>query len=313
MHASEAKNFSRRDHLNADERYKRAHEFADVVKGLWDTWDGDALVCDKASGVFFRPEKMHLLEHVGDDFQVRGPLTVPRSPQGQPVMVQAGSSNDGRDLAAETAEVVFTAQQTLAEAQAFYRDVKGRLARYQREPDDLKIMPGIFPTVGRTPEEARAKYDELQALIDPKVGLMQLSAFMGFDLSEFPIDGPLPDLPAHVLGQSRPALLRDLAVRENLSIRQLYMRMAGGRGHVQLIGTPAQIVDTMEEWFTSGAADGFNVLPPLLPSSLTDFVDLVVPELQRRGLFRTAYDGSTLRENLGLRIPVSRYVETATA
>lgn len=304
---SEALNFSRDSHLSLDQRYKRAHEFARVVRGLWDSWDDDALICDKASGVFYDPEKMHVLDHVGEEFKVRGPLTIPRSAQGYPVMVQAGSSDEGRDLAAETAEVVFTAQQTLAEAQQFYADVKGRLAHYGRTPDDLKIMPGIFATVGRTEEEAREKYDQLQSLIDPKVGLMLLSAFMGFDVSVYPVDGPLPELPESVRGQSRPVLLRDLAEREGLTIRQLYLRMAGGRGHVQVIGTPVQIADTLEEWFLGEAADGFNILPPLLPGSLRDFVDLVVPELQRRGLFRTEYEGRTLRENLGLRRPSSRY------
>ena len=307
MHASEALNFSRNSHLKPEQRYRRAREFAQVVKGLWDSWDDDAFVCDKDSGIFFEADKMHILDHAGEEFQVRGPLTVPRSPQGQPVIVQAGSSEEGKNLAAETAEVVFTAQQTLAEAQAFYADVKGRLAKYGREPDDIKIMPGIFPTVGRTQQEAQAKYDELQSLIDPKVGLMQLSAFMGFDLSGYPVDGPLPELPEKVRGQSRPALLSNLAQREHLSIRQLYMRMAGGRGHSQIIGTPATIADSLEDWFTSGAADGFNILPPLLPGSLSDFVELVIPELQRRKLFRKEYDGATLRENLELRRPVSRY------
>lgn len=307
MQASEALNFNQEVHLEARERYKRAREFADVVQGLWDSWDDDAFVRNKTSGIFFDPEKIHPLGHAGKYFKVRGPLNVARSPQGRPVMVQAGSSDDGRELAAETAEVVFTAQQTLQDAQAFYADIKKRVAQHGRAPDSIKVMPGVFVTVGKTAGEAQSKYDELQALIDPKVGLMLLSAFMGFDLSGFPVDGPLPELPAALAGRSRPALLSSLARREGLSIRELYMRMAGGRGHLQLVGTPGQIADVLQEWFEAGAADGFNVMPPLLPASLNDFVDLVIPELQQRGLFRREYEGTTLRDNLGLQRPSSRH------
>jgi FMN-dependent oxidoreductase (nitrilotriacetate monooxygenase family) len=313
MQASEAKNFSRDAHVRHEERYKRAREFAEVVRGLWDSWDEDAFVRDKETGLFFHPDKMHVLDHKGDYFRVRGPLNVARSPQGHPVMVQAGSSDDGQELAAETAEVVFTAQQSAKEAQKFYADVKRRLPKYGRKPEDLKIMPGLFATVGRSEQEAREKFEQLQDLVHPKVGLMLLSTFMGVDLSAHPIDGPLPELPAEVLRVSRAAMLNKLARAENLTIRQLYMRMVGARGHRQIYGTPVQIADEMEEWFRSEAADGFNIMPPVEPESLDDFVELVIPELQRRGLFRTSYEGRTLRENLGLPWPTSRYGQRSDA
>jgi alkanesulfonate monooxygenase len=308
---AEAMNFSREAHAAPSDRYRRAREFADVVRGLWDSWDEDAFLRDKESGIFFDAAKAHALSHSGEHFRIRGPLNVARSPQGQPVMVQAGSSEDGKELAAEYAEVVFTAHQTLEAAQKFYADVKARMAKYGREPDEAKIMPGIFATVGRTEEEARAKYDQLQELIDPNVGLMLLTEFLGFDLSGYPVDGPLPELPEKLMSQSRPALLVDLARRNNLTIKQLYLSMAGGRGHLQILGTPSHIADILQEWFETGAADGFNIMPPLLPGGLQDFVELVIPELQRRGLFRMQYEGRTLREKLGLRRPVSRYRQDA--
>jgi FMN-dependent oxidoreductase (nitrilotriacetate monooxygenase family) len=310
MQAAEAKNFGCDVHMQHDERYERAREFAHVVRGLWDSWDDDAFIRDKARGVFFDPAALHVLDHRGEHFRVRGPLNVARSPQGRPVMVQAGSSDAGKELAAETADVVFTAQQSLAEAKAFYADLKRRLPRYGRGPDDVKVMPGLFATVGCTEQEARDKYEELQQLIHPTVGLMLLSAFLGYDVSGLDPDGPLPELPPQVLATSRARLLSDLARRESLTIRQLYMRMAGARGHRQIYGTPAQIADEMEAWFKEEAADGFNVMPPIEPASLDDFVALVIPELQRRGLFRTAYEGATLRESLGLKRPVNRHVAT---
>ncbi len=300
---AEATNFNRDAHAAPAERYRRAREFAEVVRGLWDSWDDDAFLRDKESGVFFNEEKMHVLNHDGTYFRVRGPLNVARSPQGRPIMVQAGSSDDGRALAAETADIVFTGHQTLKAAQAFYSDVKARTVACGRAADDLKIMPGVFVTVSRTEGEAQAIFDRLQALIDPKVGLMLLTEFIGFDMSGYLVDGPLPELPERLRGQSRPELLFDLARRENLTIRQLYMRIAGGRGHLQVLGSPTQIADTLEEWFTAGAADGFNIMPSVLPSGLDDFVTLVIPELQRRGIFRTRYEGRTLRENLGLPWP----------
>lgn len=308
----EAKNFNRDKHFDHAERYERAIEFAEVVGGLWDSWEDDAFLRDKDQGRFFDPERRHVLDHKGRFFQVRGPLNVARSPQGHPVVVQAGSSEAGRDLAARTAEVIFTAQQTLEDAVDFYSDVKGRLAQYGRHPDDLKIMPGVFPIVGRSESEAREKFEQLQALIDPKVGLALVSGLTGgFDLSGYPLDGPIPKLPETNASKSRQLLTLELARRENLTIRQLYLRVAGARGHWQLVGTPAQIVDQLEERFVKGGADGYNVMPPVLPAGLDDFVELVIPELRRRGLFRSEYEGRTLRDNLGLRRPVNRHARAA--
>ena len=300
----EAHNFNRDHHVAHAERYDRAEEFADVVRGLWDTWEDDAFLRDKASGIYYDPSKQHLLNHRGTHFKVRGPLNVARSPQGHPVIVQAGSSEPGKDLAARTAEVIFTAHQNIEDARAFYRDVKGRLARFGRSPEDLKIMPGIFPVIGKTESEAKEKFEQIQELIHPAVGLSLLNGMAGdVDLSKYPLDGPLPEVTETNGSKSRQKLMVDLARRENLTIRQLYLRVAGARGHWQIVGTPEQIVDQMEEWFTTGAADGFNVMPPHLPAGLTDFVEHVVPELRRRGLFRTEYEGRTLRSHLGLREP----------
>lgn len=309
---AEALNFSKEDHLLHELRYNRAAEFVDVVTKLWDSWEDDALVIDKATGVFADQDKVHQVNHKGKWFSVQGPLNIARPPQGHPVVIQAGSSEAGKELAAQTAEVIFTAWQTLAEAQAFYRDVKGRLAKYGRSHDDLKIMPGIFPIVGRTEKEANEKKALLEELIPPAAGVGLLSAMIGVDLSRYPLDGPLPELPDLDQingGKSRFQLLKDLAEREGLTIRKLYQRIAGARGHREIKGTPKQIADQLEEWFENDAADGFNIMPPYLPGGLEDFVDLVVPELQRRGLFRTEYEGHTLRENLGLSRPVNRFTK----
>lgn len=304
----EALNFGRDKHFEHGDRYQRAEEFIDVVTGLWDSFEDDAFVRDKTSGVFFQPDKLHVLNHHGENYRVRGPLNIPRTPQGYPVLIQAGSSEPGKALAARTAEVVFTAQQTLSNAQAFYADVKGRLAGYGRRPDQLKVMPGISPVIGRTQSEAEDKYQQLQDLVEPRVGLAMLAGMAGgFDLSEYDLDGPLPELPPSNSMQSRQALFIDLARRENLTIRQLYLKVAGARGHHTVIGTPKTIADTLEEWFVGQAADGFNIMPPFLPEGLDGFVDGVVPLLQQRGLFREEYSGSTLRDHLGLERPGNRY------
>ncbi|ANJ74892.1 LLM class flavin-dependent oxidoreductase [Ralstonia insidiosa] len=299
----EALNFNRDHHFAHAERYQRAEEFADVVTGLWDSWDDDAFLYDKAGGQFYDPSRRHVLGHKGAHFSVRGPLNVARTPQGHPVVVQAGSSEPGKELAARSGEVVFTAQQTLADAVAFYADLKGRLARYGRSPDDLKIMPGVFPVVGRSESEAREKFEALQSLIDPVVGLALVSGLTGVNLSGYPLDGPIPELQATNGSKSRQALMLDLARREQLTIRQLYQRVAGARGHWQVIGTPEQIADALEERFLAHGADGYNVMAPILPGGLTDFIELVLPELRRRNLFRSEYAGTTLREHLGLRRP----------
>jgi len=222
--------------------------------------------------------------------------------------VQAGASEPGKELAARTAEAIFAAQITLEEATAFYADVKGRLAKFGRSHDDLKILPGIFPVIGRSEAEAQEKFEALQELIQPEVGLNLLSQLSGVDLRSYPLDGPVPlDPPVTNAGKSRQELLLDLARRENLTIRQLYLRIAGARGHWQVVGTPTQIADVLEERFENYGADGFNIMAPIMPGGLADFINLVVPELRRRGLFRQEYEGSTLRENLGLKRPPNRF------
>ncbi|WP_346400648.1 LLM class flavin-dependent oxidoreductase [Pseudomonas syringae] len=307
--AAEAQNFGRAEHVGHAERYSRAREFHQVVTGLWDSWADDAFTRDKASGEYYDPGRLHVLNHQGEHFSVKGPLNVARSPQGQPVVVQAGSSEVGRDLAAQTAEVVFTAQTSLASAQAFYADLKGRLSAYGRAVDSLKIMPGVFIVVAETEALAKAKFESFQELVEPQVGVALLGRMLGnFDLSGYPLDGPLPELSLTDSGQrSRQKLLTELADQENLTLAQLGRRIAGGRGHYSLISTPEQIADELQRWFEQGAADGFNVLVPHLPGGLEDVARLLVPELQRRGLFRTEYEGTTLRENLGLQRPAYRF------
>jgi FMN-dependent oxidoreductase (nitrilotriacetate monooxygenase family) len=299
----EAASFGLERHPDKGDRYDRAREFAHAVRGLWNSWDDDAFVRDRESGVYFDKAKMRVLRHEGEHFRVKGPLNVPPSPQGEPVMVQAGASEDGRALAAATAEVVFGAHATLASAKEYYADVKGRMRTLGRDPDSLKILPGLTVYVGRTAADARAKLDELQDLIDPRTGLQLLSARLNYDLSGHDINGPLPDIPRTGLSSSRVDLLIDMARRENLTIRDLYRRIAGARGHMQAIGSPTDVADLMEEWVREKGCDGFNVMPPLYPESLDDFVELVVPELQRRGLYRTQYEGTTLRSNLGITRP----------
>lgn len=284
-------------------RYDRAIEFVDVVKGLWESWEDDAFVRDKASGLNYDPDKVHVLNHEGAHFRVKGPLNVARTPQGRPIIIQAGASDQGRELAAATADVIYAAAQTLDDARAYYSDVKGRMAKYGRDPDHLKIMPGIMAVPGRTRQEAQDRYQVLQDLVQPVVGLGALANYLG-DLSAYDLDGPVPepDL-AERRDHSRGGIFLEMARRGNLTIRQLYLSIAGGNGHRMVIGTPADIVDAMEDWFHNGGADGFNLLPTWLPGGLEEVVDMVIPEMQRRGLYRTAYEGRTLRENLGLAWP----------
>ncbi|RYZ10083.1 MAG: LLM class flavin-dependent oxidoreductase [Myxococcales bacterium] len=309
-----AGNFGYEAHPDHALRYERANEFYDVVTGLWDSWEDDAFQRDKASGFFYDPAKSHRLDFNGKHLKVRGPLNVPRPPQGYPVIVQAGSSEAGKEFAGRTAEVIFTAQQTLADAQAFYRDVKGRLAKYGRRPEQLKIMPGIFPVLGKTESEAKAKYQELQDLILPEVGLGLLGGLAGdFDLSKYPVDGPLPPLPETNNQKSRQALMYDIATKKNFTIRDLYLWVAGARGHWTLVGTASQIADELQSWFENDAADGFNLMPPVLPTGLDDIASELVPELRRRGLFRTEYSGTTLRDHLGLERPQNRFTEESRA
>ncbi|AXA93824.1 LLM class flavin-dependent oxidoreductase [Massilia sp. YMA4] len=300
--AAEAANFGRDRHVEHGQRYARAREFYQVVDGLWRSWEEGAFVNDKAAGKLLDPGRVRQLDHQGQHFRVAGPLNVPPSPQGRPLVVQAGSSEPGRALAAATADVVFTAQPSLAAAQTFYRDMKERVVQQGRTAHSLRITPGIFAVVGKTEGEAQDKFATLQGLIEPHAGLALLGRMIGnFDLSGYPLDGPLPELPETADGQrSRQQLLTQLAQGENLTIRQLYERIAGGRGHLTVVGTAAQVADQMQLWFENEAADGFNLMPPTLPGGLDDLLTLVVPELQRRGLFRKAYDSSTLRGHLKL-------------
>jgi FMN-dependent oxidoreductase (nitrilotriacetate monooxygenase family) len=284
-------------------RYERAQEFLDVALKLWDSWEPGSVVLDAKAGLFADPAKVHPIDHVGERFRVRGPLNSPRSPQGRPLLVQAGSSESGKEFAAKHAEAVFTAQRTLGEGQAFYTDLKRRLPKYGRARDDLKVLPGIVPFIGSTGAEAHALEQEFTDLISPDYALRQLSTMVGVDLTEHALDAPLPPLPAeHEIqgNKSRYQLVKDLAERERLTVRQLIARLGGGRGHRTLAGTPEQVADNLQQWFEAGAADGFNIMPPYLPGGLEDFVDHVVPLLQQRGLFRAEYEGRTLREHYGL-------------
>jgi FMN-dependent oxidoreductase (nitrilotriacetate monooxygenase family) len=305
-----AQNFNREVNTEHAERYQRADEFLDVVTALWDSWEDDALVVDPATGVFADDTKVHEIGHKGRFFSVRGPLNAVRSPQGHPLLVQAGSSEDGRAFAAAWAEAVFTAQQTHAEATAFYSDIKRRVQAFGRPADGLKVLPGIVPVLGGTEAEAQALAAELDDLIIPTRAVRQLTELIGVDLTDHPLDDRLPPFPpvSRVNGaKSRFELVRDLAEREGLTLRQLLGRLGGGRGHQVVAGTPEQIANHVELWFTTGAADGFNVMAPLLPSGLEDFVEHVVPLLRARGLFRTEYTGRKLREHYGLPRPVSRF------
>ena len=308
--SSAARNFGNQPHPDPKLRYERADEFIEVVQKLWDSWEDDAFTYDKISGQFYDLSKNHEPLHHGKFFNVQGSLNVPRPPQGYPVIVQAGQSEDGRELAAKYAEVIFTAQQNLEDAQAFYKDVKTRLTKYGRHTDDLKIMPGVSVFVAKTEEEAKEKYALLNSLIHPDVGLGLLSGLSGeIDLSTYDLDAPFPQLQDNQINfSSRQQMMIDISRKHHFTIRQLYEFIASARGHWTLIGTPEQVVDQLQVWFENEAADGFNVLPPSTPAGLNDFVELIVPELQRRGLFRTSYEGKTLRENLGLKRPENQYV-----
>ena len=301
-----ALNFGLDEHMDHDERYRRAREFYDVVTGLWDSFADDAFVRDVASGVFFEPERMHVLAHKGEFLSVRGPLNIARPVQGWPVIVQAGASEPGRQLAAETAELVFAAGGSLEGARAFYADVKGRMARLGRPRDHLKILPGAFVVVGESDEEARAKRAHLDSLVHYDSAVASLSIALGHDISGLDPDGPLPEIPDTNASKTSRERVVALAEREGLSVRQLAQRLGGYSG-LAFVGTAETIADGMEEWLLSEGCDGFNVMFPYLPQGLDDFVDQVVPELQRRGLFRREYEGRTLRENLGLPRPPNRF------
>jgi len=300
-----ALNFGLDEEIDHDERYARAREFYDVVTGLWDSFADDAFVRDVESGVYFDPDRMHVLGQ-GKYLSVRGPLNIARPVQGWPVIVQAGASEAGRQLAAETAELVFAAGGNLEASRAFYADVKGRMARIGRDPDGMKILPGALVVVGDTVDEARAKRAHLDSLVHYDSGIASLNGMLGYDVSGFDPDGPLPEIPPTNASQSARDRIVGAARRENLTIRQLAAR-AGSYGGTAFVGTPATIADEMELWFETAACDGFNVMFPYLPEGLDDFVDKVIPELQARGSFRREYEGATLRENLGLARPDNRF------
>jgi FMN-dependent oxidoreductase (nitrilotriacetate monooxygenase family) len=305
-----AQNFGHDAHMAHGERYKRAREFYEVVTGLWDSFADDAFIRDVDSGIFWDPAKMHVLDHVGEELSVRGPLNVARPVQGWPVIVQAGASDAGRQLAAETAEMVFAAGGPIADAQAFYADVKGRAARLGRDPDGIKILPGALVVIGDTVEEAKAKRAHLDSLVHYDSAIGSLSIALGVDARAFDPDGPLPPIPETEHSKSGRERAIALAQRDGLTVRQLAQRLGGYAG-AAIVGTPATIADTMEEWLETRACDGFNVMFPHVPAGLDEFVERVVPELQRRGLFRTEYEGTTLRDHLGLPRPENRFFAKA--
>ncbi|MER2090846.1 MAG: LLM class flavin-dependent oxidoreductase [Sporosarcina sp.] len=310
----EALLFGRDAHFQHAERYERADEFVDVVKKLWYSIDEEALVIDKENSHYYNLNKVTEINHEGKFFKLKGTLDAPSTPQGHPVIVQAGSSSAGKELAAKTAEVIFTAWQTLEDAQAFYKDVKGRLAKYGRNPEDLKILPGAFIVVAETEEEAIAKHQQLNNYITPEVGLAYLSGFTGVDLSEHDFEGPIPDFNGQQIDGTNPnirtSIVKGIVEAKGLTtLRELYNNIAGARGHREIIGTPTQVADQLQEWFENEAADGFNIMAPTFPQGFNDIVELVIPELQRRGIFKTEYAGTTLRENLGLKRPVNPYIQ----
>jgi FMN-dependent oxidoreductase (nitrilotriacetate monooxygenase family) len=304
-----ARNFGLDDLPDHGARYKRADEFVRVTQKLWDSWEDDAIVADKAAGVWGDRSKIHPAAHRGDYFSVQGALNIPRSPQAYPLLVQAGSSEDGKALAARHADAVFTAQQTFEEARAFYTDIKARTVAAGRDPETIKILPGIVPVIGSTEAEAAAKDRQLDEAIVPEYAHQQLATTLRIPLDQLELDQQLPAdlLPEDAIegAKSRYTLIVELARREQLTVRQLIGRLGGGRGHRTFTGTPEQVADTIEDWFRGGVADGFNIMAPTLPSGLELFVDHVVPILRARGLFRTEYTASTLRGHYGLSRPAN--------
>lgn len=305
---AEAYNFGLEEHYEHDERYKMAQEFVDVVKGLWDSWDDDAFIYDREGGRFFRPDSLHRLNHEGKYFRSRGPLNVPRAPQGYPVIFQAGISDAGKELAAATAEGVFSGELTMEGSQTHYSDIKNRMSRYGRSPDEMKIMPGLTAIVGRTRAEALDKERELAELIHPVVGREYIGTLVGLDLSDCDVDDNLPDRESKTRKTAGIALsVKALAERENLTIRGLYERLAGSHGKLTMRGSVNEVADEMQAWFENHACDGFIFQPLTMPGDLDDIITLLVPELQNRGLIRIGYDGTTLRDNLELNRPASSY------
>jgi FMN-dependent oxidoreductase (nitrilotriacetate monooxygenase family) len=309
--ADEAANFGLADRPEHAARYQRADEFLTVAKALWDSWESEAVLADKGSGRFGDPSRLHAIDHVGHHFKVAGPLNVERPPQGHPLLVQAGSSEDGKNFAAHHAEAIFTAHQTYERAVDFYGDIKARARAAGRDPEALIVLPGFVPFIGSTEQEARDLAQRFDDLRVPEYGLGQLAWNFETDPSAFELDEPLPDFilarPKLQGSQSRPDLIVDMAIRENLTVREILSRLGGGRGHFTFVGTPDQAADTIVSWFEGGAADGFNIMAPALPSQLEPFVEHVLPILRRKGLFREDYRGTTLREHYGLPVPLNQF------
>lgn len=303
-----ALNFGKDEHVEHGERYKRAREFYDVVTGLWDSFADDAFIRDQESGIFFDPSKMHVLDHHGDDFNVRGPLNIARPVQGWPVIVQAGQSEPGRQLAAETAEVVFCAPRDIVESKKLYADLKSRLAAAGRAPSSLKILPAAFIVLGDSLEEAKQKRAKLDSLVHYDSGIASLSIALGHDVSGFDPDDYLPQIPETNASKSGRAQVLKLAEEERLTVRQLAQRYGGYSG-LAFVGTVESVADEMQKWLEEDASDGFTIVFPFLPEGLDDVAERLVPELQRRGIFRTDYEGSTLREHLGLPRPSNRFFD----
>lgn len=295
----EAANYGDTHILDKSNRYERAQEFVDVVAGLWDSFDSDTFVRDRSTGVFFDPKHVRVLDHHGKYFQVKGPLNVERSPQGRPIIFQAGASPPGQELAARTADVVYAAQNTIEDARTFYAELKARVPKYGRRPEDIRVLPGILPVLGSTQAEAKARFDIMRETIDIRDGLRYLYRFFG-DLTRHPLDGPVPELRTDIPVTTRGDMMIQLARRNKYTIRQLIQNASIATAHHVVVGTPRFVADTMQEWFETGACDGFNFLPAFAPTSLLEFVDQVVPILQQRRLFRDVYQGGTLREHLGL-------------
>lgn len=311
--APAARNYGDDSQVSHADRYARAEDFLQVAKGLWDSWADDVLVDDPESGLYAHADRIRPIDHEGPYYKVAGPLNVPRGPQGRPVLVQAGSSDTGRRFAARHAEAVFTAHMEKATAQAFYTDLKALAEQEGRAADQIHILPGLSPVIAATETEAQRLAEELNDLADPEIGRKRLSSrFGGHDFSHLPLDTPLtpedfPDPATVEAARSRTELIVGLVKRENLTLRQLLSKMAGARGHFTFAGTPEQVADLIEDWVTDGAADGFNLMPPLLPTMLTAFIDEVVPILQKRGMFRTEYEGETLRSHYGLTRPADAF------
>jgi len=301
-----ALNFGLDEHMDHDERYRRAREFYDVVTGLWDSFADDAFVRDQQSGIFFDPDKLHTLNHKGPYLSVRGPLNIARPVQGRPVIVQAGASDAGRQLAAETAEIIFAPARTIEDGRALYADIHRRMRAIGRADDTLKILPAALVVIGATQEEAERKLKLLDSLVHPDSSLPNLSMRLGVDASAFDLDGPLPNLPPSNQSQSAQEALVKVARERNMTVRQL-AEFVGGYGGLKFVGTPQRIADSMQEWLETDASDGFNVMFHTVPEGLDDVVDLLVPELTRRGVFRAAYTGTTLRDHLGLPRPKNRF------